>query len=64
MKQLVRDIVVSHLGHQNLDLHRLHLVSEYLAEHLRVAVGQAARVDIVAAVLKALEVCSANTSDA
>ena len=44
------------LGDEDLDLHRLHLVGEDLAEDLGVLVGQAAGVDVVAAVLEALEV--------
>ncbi len=44
------------LGDEDLDLHRLHLVGEDLAEDLGVLVGQAAGVDVVAAVLVAVEV--------
>jgi hypothetical protein len=33
--------VLADLGHQDLDLHRLHLVGEDVAEHLGVGVGQA-----------------------
>ena len=64
VEQLIAGAVVGHLGDEDLDLHRLHLVGEDLPEHLRVAVGQAARVDIVAAVLVALEIGGAHAGDA
>jgi hypothetical protein len=52
------------LGDEDLDLHRLHLVGEDLAEDLGVLVGQAAGVDVLAAVGVALEVGVADPGDA
>ena len=52
------------LGHEDLDLHGLHLVGEDLAEDLGVGVGEAAGVDVLAAVLVALEVGVADAGDA
>ncbi len=52
------------LGHQDLHLHRLHLVREDLPEHLGVGVGEAAGVDVFPAVLVALEVGVADPGDA
>ena len=52
------------LGDEDLDLHRLHLVGEDLAEDLGVLVGEAAGVDVVARVLEALEVGGADAGDA
>ena len=51
------------LGDEDLDLHRLHLVGEDVAEHLGVAVGEAARIDVVARVLVPLEVGGAHPGD-
>ena len=56
--------VEADLGDEDLHLHRLHLVGEDLAEHLGVGVGQAAGVDVLAAVLVALEVGVADAGDA
>src|SRR5690606_1616169 len=53
-----------HLGDEDLDLHRLHLVGEDLAEDLRVLVREAAGVDVLAAVRVALEVGVADARDA
>ena len=60
MKELVAGGGVAHLGHEDLDFHRFHLVSEDLTQDLRVVVGQAACVDVVAAVLEALQVGGAH----
>ena len=56
VEHLVAGGDVADLGDEDLDLHRLHLVGEDLAEDLGVLVGEAAGVDVVAAVLVALEV--------
>jgi hypothetical protein len=53
----------SHLGHQDLDLEWLDIVGEHVAQHLGVVVGQAPRVDVVAAELVALEIGGANASN-
>ena len=49
---------------EDLDLERLHLVGEDLAEHLGVLVGERLGIDVVAAVGVALHVGVANTGDA
>ena len=64
MEQLVLRGVLADLGHEDLHLHRLHLVGEDLSEDLGVRVGQAAGVDVLAAVLVALEVGVADAGDA
>jgi hypothetical protein len=64
VEELVVVALVADLGHEDLDLHRLHLVGEDLAEDLGVLVGQAAGVDVVAAVLVALQVGGADAGDA
>jgi hypothetical protein len=48
--------VGSHFGDQDVDLHRLELVREDLAKDLGVLVGEAASIDVVTAVLEALDV--------
>ena len=64
VEQLIGVPLGADLGHQDLDLHRLHLVGEHLTEDLRVLVGQAARVDVVARVLEALQVGGTHTGHA
>ena len=64
MEHLVLRAVLTDLGDEDLDLHRLHLVGEDLSEDLGVGVGQAAGVDVLAAVLVALEVGVADAGDA
>jgi hypothetical protein len=54
----------AHLGDEDLHLHRLHLVGEDLPEDLGVVVGQAAGVDVVAAVLEALQIRGTNAGHA
>ena len=61
--QLVRSQPGAQLGHQDLDLERLHLVGEHLAEVLGVEVGQRTGVDVLAAVGVALGVGVADTRD-
>ncbi len=58
--QLVVAGLLPYLGHEDLDLHRLELVGEDLPEDLGVLVGEAAGVDIAAAVLVALDVGGAH----
>jgi hypothetical protein len=60
VEQLVGRRVGTDLGDEDLHLHRLHLVGEDLAEDLGVLVGQAAGVDVVTAVLVALDVGGAD----
>ena len=57
-------LVLAQLGHQDLDLERLHLVGEDVAEVLRVEVGQRTGVDVLAAVGVPLGVGVANTGHA
>ena len=64
VEQLVVGLGGADLGHEDLDLHRLHLVGEDLAEDLGVLVGQAAGVDVLAAERVALQVGVADAGDA
>ena len=63
MEHLVAGCIEANLCDEDFDLHRLHLVGEDVAEHLGVAVCQAARIDVVSGVLEALEVSGAHASD-
>ncbi len=63
VEHLVAGGVEADLGDEDLDLHRLHLVGEDRAEHLRVAVGEAAGIDVVARVLVSLEVGGSDPGD-
>ncbi len=58
MEHLVVFGLETNLGDEDLDLHRLHLVGEDVAEDLGVLVGQRPGVDVVARVLEPLEVGS------
>jgi hypothetical protein len=60
VEQLIAGREVTHLGHQDLDFERLHLVREDLPEDLGVLVGEAAGVDVAAAVLVTLDVGGAH----
>ena len=65
MEELVAGSVVgvADLGHENLDLHRLHLVGEDLPQALRVLVGEAPRIDVLTAERVPLHVRVANPRD-
>ena len=66
MEELVAGSVVgvADFGHENLDLHRLHLVGEDLSQALRVLVGEASRIDILTAERVPLHVRVPNTRNA
>ena len=64
VEHLVAGRLLTDFGDEDLDLHRLHLVGEDLAEDLGVLVGEAARVDVVARVLEALQVGGSDTGHA
>ena len=51
------------LGDEDLDLHRLHLVGEDLAQDLGVLIAEAPSVDVLTAVGEALEVGCSNSRD-
>ena len=55
--------LAAHLRDEDLDLVRLHLVGEDLAERLRVRVGDAVRGDVLAGVLVPLEVREPDPAD-
>ncbi len=64
MEHLVAGGLDTDLGHEDLDLHRLQLVGEDVAEDLGVLIGERAGVDVVARVLVALEVGGADAGHA
>ena len=63
-KPLEVEILVADLDHEDLDLERLHLVGEDVAEHLGVLVGERVGLHVLAAVAVALEVGVADPRDA
>ena len=63
MEELGRSYGGAELCDKDLDLERLHLVGEDIAEVLGVEIGQAASIDVLAAVGEALRVSVADACD-